>query len=293
GATGPQGLNGPMGPQGPQGSSAANVLSGIVAIANGGTGSDTQNFVDLSTSQTINGAKTFTDNTTITGSITALSLMKAGGTADQFLKADGTVDNNTYLTTDNASSAYLPLAGGTLTGTLTGTDALFTGVTQINTELRLANAGGDIKWQITPDGDDLSFTQANMAPGQFVIQPGGNIIAKGNANFTGTLTTGALTYPNIDGTPGQILTTNGNGIVSWSAPAITELADEITAAAAQTSFTLTQAPSANSKVKMFVNGIRISNTAYSVTDNTITYDPLFNGGYIITVNDRVQFDYHY
>src|SRR5439155_14904706 len=43
------------------GGSTPNIsLSGVVAIANGGTGSSTQNFVDLSTSQSIGGAKTFT-----------------------------------------------------------------------------------------------------------------------------------------------------------------------------------------------------------------------------------------
>ena len=40
---------------------AANV-TGIVAIANGGTGSSTKNFVDLSTTQTVAGSKTFTSH---------------------------------------------------------------------------------------------------------------------------------------------------------------------------------------------------------------------------------------
>jgi hypothetical protein len=46
---------------------AASKLTGTVAIANGGTGSSTQNFVDLSTAQSIGGTKTFTS--TISGSI--------------------------------------------------------------------------------------------------------------------------------------------------------------------------------------------------------------------------------
>ncbi|CAN5449864.1 hypothetical protein BH10ACI3_BH10ACI3_26500 [soil metagenome] len=36
-------------------------VTGVVAIANGGTGSSTQNFVDLTTNQTVGGAKTFTN----------------------------------------------------------------------------------------------------------------------------------------------------------------------------------------------------------------------------------------
>jgi hypothetical protein len=45
-------------------------VSGIVAIANGGTGSATKNFVDLSTDQTVSGNKTFTGALTVSGAIT-------------------------------------------------------------------------------------------------------------------------------------------------------------------------------------------------------------------------------
>ena len=37
-------------------------VTGIVAVANGGTGSATKNFVDTTTAQTVSGAKTFADN---------------------------------------------------------------------------------------------------------------------------------------------------------------------------------------------------------------------------------------
>ena len=48
--------------------------------------------------------------------ITASQFIVYGGTGDQFLKANGSLDSNTYLTTSTASSTYLPLAGGTLSG---------------------------------------------------------------------------------------------------------------------------------------------------------------------------------
>lgn len=50
-------------------------------------------------------------------SVTAGSFVKSGGTSSQFLKADGSVDSNTYLTS-SALSSYLPLSGGTITGNL-------------------------------------------------------------------------------------------------------------------------------------------------------------------------------
>jgi hypothetical protein len=57
-------------------------------------------------------------NGLFSGSLTANSIVKSGGTSSQFLKADGSVDSSTYLTTGSASSTYLPLSGGTLTGNL-------------------------------------------------------------------------------------------------------------------------------------------------------------------------------
>jgi hypothetical protein len=44
---------------------------------------------------------------------------------------------------------------------------------------------------------------------------------------------------------------------------------------------------------MFINGIRISNIAYSISETILTYVPTNNGGYTLTVNDRIQFDYFY
>jgi len=113
-----------------------------------------------------------------------------------------------------------------------------------------------------------------------------------SVNTSGKLTTGTVTYPNADGSSGQVLTTNGSGTLSFSYP-ITDATDEFTATASQTSFTLTHTPSARSKVKMYINGIRISNTAYSVSGTTLTYTASNNGSYSLTASDRIQFDYFY
>ncbi|WP_026763799.1 beta strand repeat-containing protein [Sediminibacterium salmoneum] len=136
--------------------------------------------------------------------------------------------------------------------------------------------------------------------GHDAIGNGSNTIKLGNANITnvatsGTITAGTITYPNTDGTAGQVLVTNGSGAISWGSAGTTvrEVADEYNASASQTSFTLSQTPSVNSKVKMFVNGIRISNTAYSVSGATVTYIPANNGGNNLVVGDRIQFDFFY
>jgi len=95
------------------------------------------------------------------------------------------------------------------------------------------------------------------------------------------------------GTSGQVLTTDGSGNISWQNATIHEAADQFSATASQTSFTLSQTPSANSKVKLFINGIRISNTAYTVSGATLTYIPESNGNYPLTAGDRIQMDYFY
>ena len=63
-------------------------VTGILPVVNGGTGSDTQNFVDLSTTQTAAGNKTFSGNTSL------------GGTLD----VGGTVSINSDRSSPNSSA---------------------------------------------------------------------------------------------------------------------------------------------------------------------------------------------
>ena len=46
------------------------------------------------------------------------------------------------------------------------------------------------------------------------IQLGNNAVT--NVKTNGTITSGAITYPNIDGTAGQVLSTTGNGTLTWA-----------------------------------------------------------------------------
>ncbi|UQD57193.1 hypothetical protein [Flavobacterium sp. K5-23] len=135
--------------------------------------------------------------------------------------------------------------------------------------------------------------------GSSAIGKGSNTVQLGNTsvvsvNTSGKLVAGAITYPNTDGTNGQVLTTNGSGTASWLSVSITEVAYEALATTnSQTVFTLANTPSANSKVKMYINGIRISNTAYSVSGLAVSYNAANNGSYNLTIGDRIQLDYYY
>jgi hypothetical protein len=84
-----------------------------------------------------------------------------------------------------------------------------------------------------------------------------------------------------------------------------EVTYEHTATASQSVFTLTVAPSPNSKIKMYINGVRISNKAYGYVTNSgggttsstptiyIKYTASLNGNYDLLAEDRIQMDYYY
>jgi len=74
---------------------------------------------------------------------------------------------------------------------------------------------------------------------------------------------------------------------------VREANEEFSATANQTSFTFSHTPSSASVIKMFINGVRISNDAYSIEGTILTYTPSQNGSYSLSNGDRIQFDYYY
>jgi len=131
-----------------------------------------------------------------------------------------------------------------------------------------------------------------------------NTIQLGNTSVTdvktsGTITAGEVTYPKNHGGNGDFLTSTGSGTLEWTQPVfrttlVREVADELNATqSGQTNFILSQIKSGNSTIKMYINGSRVSNAAYSVNGSILTYTPEMNAGYSIKIGDRVQFDYYY
>ncbi len=77
-------------------------------------------------------------------------------------------------------------------------------------------------------------------------------------------------------------------------PLITrETTDEFLATGGQTTFTLRNVPSETRNLKMYVNGVRISNSACRNSGVTLTYVPANNGSYSLMAGDRIQIDYSY
>lgn len=77
---------------------------------------------------------------------------------------------------------------------------------------------------IGTDADVTSATLSNASALGYGAQvSASNSIQLGNSSVTnvktsGTITAGAVTYPNADGTSGQVLSTNGSGVLSWATP---------------------------------------------------------------------------
>ncbi len=94
---------------------AASKVTGILPIANGGTNSSTQNFVDLTTVQTVAGSKSFSGSTTMQGSLTGNNSNTstiAGFSANVNTQTGTTYtlvasDNGKIITLSNAASITL------------------------------------------------------------------------------------------------------------------------------------------------------------------------------------------
>jgi len=140
---------------------------------------------------------TGTGNFNVTGVITATTFVKSGGTSSQFLKADGTVDSNTYLT------AEAQTLDGVLTLGNTSSNGMSVGVVTASSFIR---SGGTSSQFLKADGTVDSSTYLTSALQNVVEdtspQLGGNldlnsndITGTGNINITGSVeATGVSTF---------------------------------------------------------------------------------------------------
>lgn len=243
-------------------STTATAYSGVLPVANGGTGSDTPNFVDLTTDQTVAGTKTFSSDIFIKGvkvgsgsdaieyntAVGAGALQNnAGGpynTANGYdaLNSNTNGTGNTAMGTwslhtnsgGNYNTANGVMALGTNSvgneNTANGAGALETNTTGIrnsamgrNSLYRNTTGSNNVAIGYKADVASGNLTNAT-AIGSLAMVSASNTIQLGNVDVTsvkttGQLTTGAVTYPNIDGIPNQVLTTDGAGTAIWTTPA--------------------------------------------------------------------------
>jgi hypothetical protein len=293
GATGPQGqigLTGLTGSTGPQGATGAQGLQGATGLLTSGTNAGNTPYWNGS-SWVINNGNIFNNGADVgIGTLIPSEKLEINGN----LRTSGTIRSGsiTYPNTAGSNGQYLTTDGS---GTASWSSALGGGL----------NSVGSISSSSTSNGASITSGVLNLAPANGsnggVVTIGtqtfaGNKTFSNNVLVSGTLSAGSVTYPNTHGTNGQVLTTSGSGTLTWTSASsvlVREVANEFTASVGQTAFTLTETPSVNSKVKMYINGIRISNAAYTVSGTTLTYIPASNANNTLSSGDRIQFDYYY
>jgi hypothetical protein len=179
---------------------------------------------------------------------TVAQLQIGGGSAGQVPATDG--NGNLSWVTPVTGGPYLPLSGGTVSGNLTvtgimsvnGPNSMVLNAAPGNQRAILGQSSGLTRWQLqlgdqtaegagnagsnfslsayaltgTPIGTWLSIARADGS----TVFNGTGVTIQGGLAVNGTL---ALAGPGnlamYGGTNGQVLTTNGSGILSWATPA--------------------------------------------------------------------------
>jgi hypothetical protein len=105
--------------------SGAVTLGGTLAVANGGTGSATKNFVDLTTTQTVGGAKTFSSTTNFTNE----DAIKINDTNGKIIGGSTTAGRFFFSNTD--LSSYYVIYGSAYSATQSNDISYITGTTNV------------------------------------------------------------------------------------------------------------------------------------------------------------------
>ena len=273
-------------------------LNGLVILAIG-TGSTSGNFATIDWSAGPYFIKTATDPSggssyTITGTSQIMSVpfaMHAKTSGNSETNATNIANNTIDIATNTSAIA-------TNTAKVGYTDALVSANTDVADNTDKVGITSDQANAITANTTKIAAAGELTGTSLNATVVGSSLTSVGTLTgltVTGTTETGSVKI--TGGTPGQgkVLTSDENGLASWQAVVTRDVADEFLANPDQIAFTLSQIPHENSKVKMYVNGIRISKTAYDYnhSGSTLTYDSAKNGGYALTEGDRIQFDYFY
>jgi hypothetical protein len=218
-------------------------VTGILPEANGGTGSATKNFVDLTTNQTIAGVKTFSGTSTV---VNQNLTVNAAGTTGQgiILSDDGDiVDNNDGAATFRFTGGVKINNGNKSAGTTTNITLSNTGNITASGSVTASQIASNVATGTAPLVVTSTTPVANLniggnaanVTGTVAIANGGTgqttktaafdalspMTASGDIIYGGTSGTGTRL---AKGTDGQVLTL-ASGVPSWATPSgITTLA---------------------------------------------------------------------
>jgi hypothetical protein len=145
-----------------------------------------------------NGVNAFT--VTKAGEVTATSFIKAGGTSAQFLKADGSVDSNTYLTSGNA---VLTTGNQNVDGVKTFTNSGSTQVSGINLNNDGTYINGVLQVKNSVNGTGVGIFNNGSGSGIYV-----NNSSTGSGIFNNQTGSGYSAYYQNQGTGIATFTSN-------------------------------------------------------------------------------------
>jgi hypothetical protein len=295
---------------------AASTLSGIVQVVNGGTGSNTKNFVDLNSEQTIAGVKTFNkdivvnsvmigkggntqaDNIAI-GNGARSGNINTGGNANIAIGSDAQKNNRGFYNVslgnanlvngsgdENTALGYTVMANNTSGMRNTGV-GLFSFYHNTTGNYNTAIGHGSLGLNTTGSYNTALGTSADVAAnnltnataiGYGASVDASNSIQLGNTSVTnvktsGTITAGVVTYPNTHGANGQVLSSTGNGTLSWITPSATATSYSGVLPIENGGTSQTTLPGIKSMLGLLSNNIAIGNEAgtpnQGVNANTI------------------------
>jgi hypothetical protein len=225
-----------IGPLFSSGGQAPNIsLTGIVPIANGGTGSSTQNFVDLSTNQSVAGNKNFTGTVTMGDAVVNQSSNNTDavfgkrftdsspmGNLEHFENAAGNSDLWTVDATGTLQAGTIP--GARVSGAITGNASTATALAATPTQCGANNFATGIAANGNANCSQPSFANlsGSLSSGQdYTTGVSSGTFTKVTVNTTGRITTGASAqlasadFAN-QGTTTTVLHGNAAGNPSWA-----------------------------------------------------------------------------
>ncbi len=215
-------------------------VTGILPVVNGGTGSSTQNFVDLTTAQSIGGFKTFTGGINVSGQVTSINqssnfavniangtstgTVDIGGTATQILNfgADNTAGITKTVTIGGQQSASTTnIRSGTGGTTLFSNGGTFTlSNTTGNTTITTSTGATTSVLNLTNSVDTINTFIGSATPQGVISSSVGDIAIDGTnglayskgqgAGNTGWELVPSIQYFRLNATGTAITTVAGN-----------------------------------------------------------------------------------
>jgi len=194
---------------------AANITTGTINSARlFGTYNINVSYASTAGISTVAQGLTGTPNINV-GVATATSFVKSGGTSSQFLKADGSVDTSTYLTTTGSGTNLT----GIVTSIVAGTNVTISGSTGQVTINASGGGGGSSQWVTTDVGihtlSNVGIGTTNATSKLTVVGVVSATSFSGSGAGLTSIPAGNLTgaLPAIDGSALTGIVGSGSGVV--------------------------------------------------------------------------------